>query len=78
MKLREEAELTQKDIATALGVSIQTVRNWEHGKAVPRLTIVQTKTLCRIVNKSIEQLPDTFGPPPPPPRAKRRRKDKAS
>ena len=66
MKLREAAELTQRDVAEALSVSIQTVRNWEHGKATPHLTIVQMKILCRLVGKSIEDLPDSFGPPPPP------------
>ena len=78
VKLREAAELTQKDVAEALGVSIQTIRNWEHGKAIPHLTIPQMKTLCRLVSKSIEDLPDTFGPPPPPPKSRRRKKKTAA
>ena len=62
MQLRQEMELTQKDIADALGVTEQTVRNWEQGKAVPKLTIPQTKILCRLLQRSIEELPDSFGP----------------
>jgi DNA-binding XRE family transcriptional regulator len=62
VQLRQELELTQKDIADALGVTEQTVRNWEQGKAVPKLTIPQTKILCRVLKRSIEELPDNFGP----------------
>ncbi len=60
--LRKELDLTQRDIAEALGVTEQTVRNWEQGKAVPRLTIPQMKVLCRILKRPIEDLPDYFGP----------------
>lgn len=77
MGLRQEAGITQKDVALALGVTIQSVRNWEHGKSEPKLTIPQVKILCRLVSRSIEELPDTFGPPPPPVK-KRGRKKKVS
>lgn len=60
--LRIEAGLTQRDIAAALGVSEQTVRNWEQGKHDPRLTIPQVKKLCRLLKKSLDELPDSFGP----------------
>ena len=60
--LRLEAGLTQRDIADALGVSEQTVRNWEQGKHDPRLTIPQVKKLCRLLKKSLDELPDSFGP----------------
>lgn len=62
VKLREKRDLTQKKIAETLGVTEQTVRNWEQGKAVPKLTIAQTKALCRLLNLSIEELPDSLGP----------------
>lgn len=74
MGLRTEVGITQKDVATALGVTIQSVRNWEHGKSEPKLTINQMKILCRLVNRSIEELPDTFGPPPPPVKRRGRKK----
>ena len=64
MSIRQSLNLTQKDIAQALGVTEQTVRNWEQGKAVPRLTITQTKTLCSLLQMTIEQIPDSFGPKP--------------
>lgn len=62
MVLRKELELTQKDIADALGVTEQTVRNWEQGNSVPKLTIAQMKTLCRLLKRPIEEMPDNFGP----------------
>lgn len=62
VKLRERLELTQKQVADALGVTEQTVRNWEQGKAIPRLTIPQMKTLCRLLQMPIEEVPDNLGP----------------
>lgn len=64
VKLREQLELTQKEVAQALGVTEQTVRNWEQGKAVPRLTITQMKILCRLLQMPIEDVPENFGPNP--------------
>jgi DNA-binding XRE family transcriptional regulator len=64
VSLRKELDLTQKDIADALGVTQQTVRNWEQGKAIPRLTIPQTKVLCRLLKRPIEGVPDHFGEDP--------------
>lgn len=62
VSIRQQLNLTQKDVAQALGVTEQTVRNWEQGKATPRLTIPQTKTLCSLLQMPIEQIPDNFGP----------------
>jgi DNA-binding XRE family transcriptional regulator len=63
VNMRDALGLTQKEIADELGVTEQTVRNWEHGRSVPKLTIPQTKRLCRLLRKSLEDLPDSFGPP---------------
>jgi DNA-binding XRE family transcriptional regulator len=60
--LRQRMDVTQKDIAEALNVSERTVWAWEKGRHEPRLTIPQTKALCRLLNVSIEDLPDDFGP----------------
>lgn len=60
MSLRLKAGLTQKAIADALGVTEQTVRNWERGKVPARLTLGQTKLLCRLLGKSLDELPDNF------------------
>ncbi len=54
--------MTQKQLADALGVSETTVRNWESGRAVPRLTPAQYKTLLEILQITPSELPDHFGP----------------
>ena len=64
MKLREKAGLTQEAVAVELGVTDHTIRNWEKGRAEPRLTIRQVKKLCRLLNCSLDELPDDFGPVP--------------
>ncbi len=61
VKMREALGLTQKDIADELGITEQTVRNWEHGRSVPKLTIPQMKRLCRLLNRSLDEMPDSFG-----------------
>lgn len=60
VSLRIKAGLTQKAIADALGVTEQAVRNWERGKNEPRLTIKQTKLLCRLLGITLEEMPDSF------------------
>ena len=62
VELREKVGLTQEALATLLGVTDHTVRNWEKGRAEPRLTIKQFKSLCRILGCSAEDLPDSFAP----------------
>jgi putative transcriptional regulator len=34
--LRRRAHLTQQEFATRLGVPVETIRNWEQGKRMPR------------------------------------------
>ena len=60
VSLRIEAGLTQKTIAEALGVTEQAVRNWERGKNEPRLTIKQTKLLCKLLDRTLDEIPDSF------------------
>lgn len=62
VKLREKAGITQEALAQALAVTDHTVRNWEKGRAEPRLTIRQVKALCRVLQCQLEDLPDNFGP----------------
>lgn len=62
MQLRQAVDLTQEELAAQLGVTVQTVSNWENGRATPRLTIPQFKTLCRLLKKDPDELPDSFGP----------------
>lgn len=63
MKLRVQRFLTQKQLADALGVTETTVRNWEAGRAIPKLTPVQYKKLLAILQITSDELPDQFGFP---------------
>jgi DNA-binding transcriptional regulator YiaG len=63
MRLRVQRFLTQKQLAEALEVTETTVRNWEAGKSIPKLTPVQYKKLLEILQITAEELPDRFGFP---------------
>lgn len=63
-KRREELGLTQRDVAGAVDVSVQTISNWETGRyKEAKLTLPQVKALCRVLQWSIEDLPDDLAPP---------------
>ena len=50
-ELRKQYNMSQSDLADALGVSNITVSNWENGKSVPRY---------RYIAKMAEMSPDEF------------------
>jgi transcriptional regulator with XRE-family HTH domain len=58
---RRNRGLTQDDVAEALGISGQSVSNWERGRSVPTLTIDQMKVLCKILNCTLDEIPTTEG-----------------
>jgi transcriptional regulator with XRE-family HTH domain len=58
VSLRKQHHLSQRDIAQALGITDQTVSNWEQGRSEPRLTIRQVILLCRILNCSLTDFDD--------------------
>lgn len=62
VQIRKELGLTQKQVADALHISEQTVRNWENGRTVPQLTVPQMKRLCALLQRNIDEVPDDFGP----------------
>ncbi|MEB3179066.1 MAG: helix-turn-helix transcriptional regulator [Nostocaceae cyanobacterium] len=62
-KLREEAGLSQEELARRVGVSVTTISRWERGASSPMLTVPQMKALCKALGKSLDELPDEFGLP---------------
>jgi DNA-binding XRE family transcriptional regulator len=63
-KRREELGLTQRDVAGAVDVSVQTISNWETGRyKEAKLTLPQVKALCRVLRWTIEDLPDDLASP---------------
>ncbi|MBD2372812.1 helix-turn-helix domain-containing protein [Leptolyngbya boryana] len=44
-ELRQSRGLSQRRIAEAIGVSTQTIRNWEKGQSEPFLKVDQTESL---------------------------------
>ena len=54
--LRTRLNLTQKQVADAVGVTVQTVSNWETGTYNPKLTLKQTAALCRVLQCSLDEL----------------------
>ena len=62
-KQREALGLTQREVAVAVNVSVQTVSNWETGRyKEAKLTLPQVKALCRVLQWTIDDLPDDLGP----------------
>ena len=54
--LRKRANLTQRQVADLLGVTVTTVSAWERGTQVPRLTFAQTEKLLAAFGCSIRDL----------------------
>jgi DNA-binding XRE family transcriptional regulator len=56
-QMREEANLTQEQLAVLLNISSSTLRTWEKGKVEPSMTIQQWVKFARAVNVPLEELP---------------------
>ena len=68
-RLREEIGLSQEELAKLIPdktgiktISQRSISKWETGQSQPELTIFQTKALCKALGKSLDELPDDFGP----------------
>lgn len=59
---REELGLTQRDVGLALGKTDQTISNWETGIYEPKMTPREFKKLCEVLQWSLEDVPEDFGP----------------
>lgn len=61
-RLRITVGLSQVELADAIGVTDQTVSNWERGVHVPKLTPRQMANLCKTTNRSIDEIADLLEP----------------
>lgn len=59
-KLRERAGLRAVDVAFRLGINESTVRNWEKGRTIPKLTVPQMRQLLDLYNCSFEELEESL------------------
>lgn len=59
---RKRLNLTQRQIAEAVGITSRSVQRWELGEALPQLNVLQTWKLCQVLNCSIEDLAKDFYP----------------
>lgn len=55
---RKQAKISQDTLASLVGVSRQTVSNWETGAFSPSLSIKQVRALCNALNCKFEDIPD--------------------
>ncbi|MCL1474414.1 helix-turn-helix transcriptional regulator [Argonema antarcticum] len=62
VQLRKKVGLSQKDLAEAVGVTEDTIANWENGRRQPRLYLSQFKKLCQALQIEVEEVPDDLGP----------------
>lgn len=62
MKLRERANVTQRQIAAALDVTVGTVSSWERRLKVPHLTLYEVNALTQLYQCSVGELTEAFGP----------------
>jgi transcriptional regulator with XRE-family HTH domain len=60
--LREQASLTQEQLAVHLGKSLSTVKRWEKGDE-PSMTKPEWKKFCALVGRTFDELPDSLSEP---------------
>ena len=54
---RKDAGLTQSALANQLGVTPQTIGNWEAGRVNPLLTLNQVDKFCKVLDCKFEEIP---------------------
>jgi len=55
---RRSRSLTQDDVAAELGITKQTVSNWEREVSTPYLSIPQIKKLCKLLDCTLDDFPN--------------------
>lgn len=63
--IREEAGLTQAELALRLNTTVTTISRWENGKTAVTLTVPQVKALNDLLTEigvPLSTLPDNLGP----------------
>lgn len=58
----QRTSLTQHEFAMHCGIPPATYYRWITGKTEAKLSIPQTKKMCRLLGMKLEELPDNFGP----------------
>ncbi len=53
---REALNVTQRQIALELDVTVTTVQSWEADRHIPKLYLKQMKALCDILKFTVEDL----------------------
>lgn len=59
-RLREEADLSQEELARLIDVSVKSISRWETGRHEPTFTVRQMKALCKALGKNLDNLPDNL------------------
>jgi transcriptional regulator with XRE-family HTH domain len=60
-QIREELNMTQAQLAVALGIDTSTVSRAERGLSEPSFTVLQFKRLCQLTKKLPTDFPDFLG-----------------
>ena len=59
---RKRRNLTQRQVADAVGVDPRTVQRWEAGETLPELTLPQVAAFCHLFECSVDDLVQDFYP----------------
>ncbi|MBW4442382.1 MAG: helix-turn-helix transcriptional regulator [Plectolyngbya sp. WJT66-NPBG17] len=55
---RKWSSLDQRELGSALDLSLQAFSRWENGKGLPKLTPRQMRLLCQLLDCSLDELVD--------------------
>ncbi|WP_375497075.1 helix-turn-helix domain-containing protein [uncultured Nostoc sp.] len=61
--LRENAGLSQEQLAVYLGIAVSTLRRWENEGMEPSMTKKQWQTFCQLIGVPFDALPQSLATP---------------